>query len=207
MTNRKLDRSKDFGRVVPPWVADNCDRAAHYEQDGKLFDQHGIEIVPGQKRESLPETVAKTETEAGLLSIGDILANPDAVAFPTLRKRAREILGEACPSGKQAILDALAAARKGYEERVARRRSTAPESAEDDGDTQEPPPPTLPNPSPTVNGIDLAAWGRGRIDRLFAEVQRAIRTHYSKQVTERRDAVEFLIEQGVITAAEARTDV
>lgn len=203
----KLDRNRDFGRVTPPWQPDNCDRAAHYEQGGKLFDQHGHEIVPGRRGPAATVSEAPAlETGVETLSITDLMANADTIPFPTLRKRAREILGETCPSGKQAIIAALTVARQGYEERQARRVAAATQEQSTDDDDAPEVPPSMPAVT-TVNGIDLAAWGRGKIDRLFAEVQKAIRIQYSKQVTERRDAVEFLIEQGAITAAEARTDV
>ena len=58
-----------------------------------------------------------------------------------------------------------------------------------------------------VDGIDLAAWGRGKTDYLFGEVRKAVKKAYGAQLTERRDVVDLLIAQRVIAASEARADV
>jgi hypothetical protein len=54
--------------------------------------------------------------------------------------------------------------------------------------------------------IDLAAWARGEITRLFHEVQLAIAGQLGKLVGTRREAIQLLIERGVIDAAAARRD-
>lgn len=77
---------------------------------------------------------------------------------------------------------------------------------------KEPPAPAKAQPPavPAKNGsagVDLAAWARGRKDYVFGEVRKAIDARYFRSLNERREAVEFLIDQGVITAAEARKDV
>jgi hypothetical protein len=48
---RKLDRSRPFGSISPPWFGargKELDRAAFFEQDGRLFDVEDREIIPGQ---------------------------------------------------------------------------------------------------------------------------------------------------------------
>jgi hypothetical protein len=56
-------------------------------------------------------------------------------------------------------------------------------------------------------GIDLAAWARGQKDYLPPELFKAIRGKYNVQLSQRRDAIELLIKEGVVTAAEARKDI
>jgi hypothetical protein len=55
--------------------------------------------------------------------------------------------------------------------------------------------------------VDLLAWARGQKEYLWGEVRKAIKAEFGRNVSERDDAVEFLIAQGKITANEARRDV
>jgi hypothetical protein len=66
--------------------------------------------------------------------------------------------------------------------------------------------------------VDLAAWGRGERDYIFDEVRLAIDERIIREIERivdsrfvslqtRRDAVEWLIKEGVIEAAQARADV
>lgn len=117
------------------------------------------------------------------------------------RKKAREVLGDTCPSDKAGIKQALAIAIEKFQERQAKRQklpeTTAGLTFSDlTGEAEY-----------TVGTVNLAAWGRGKQQYIFGEVAKAIRTKFHKQVSERRDAVDFLIEQGVVSAAEARKDV
>lgn len=221
---QKLDRSRpdSIGTVSPPWQPDDCDRPAHYEQDGRLYDAHDRLIEPGKPAPK--ETVAAMPVAAAVdaepdaedgLSPAQLVAQADTLPYGTFRKRAKEILGETCPSGKVAIVAALNAAIEAYAARVAARRgpSPAPTPTKSAGMTwggltgEEP----APSAAPLKPGeIDLAAWARGQREYLFAEVRKAIRGKYNKQITgeyERRDAVEFLVEQKLVSAVEARKDV
>lgn len=147
----------------------------------------------GEKGGSVPAS-----PDADQLSAMDLLENPK-IPWATFRKAAMRILGDNCPASKQAIIKELEAAVKGFEEHQARRRTTA---AQAKAQADKPA-----DPADNSGSIDLAAWGRGQRNYLWTEVQREIRTKYSKQVTERRDAVDFLIEEGLITAESARKDV
>lgn len=219
---QKLDRSRDFGTVSPPWQPDNCDRPAHYEQEGRLYDAHDRLIEPGKPAPAGPATAkaiaaeaVQAEDEEVGLSPAQLVAQADTLPYGAFRKQAKVILGETCPSGKVAILAALNAAIEAYNARVAARRgpSPAPTPTKSAGMTwggltgEEP----APSAAPLKPGeIDLAAWARGQREYLFAEVRKGIRTKFNKQITgeyERRDAVEFLVEMKVISAAEARKDV
>jgi len=44
----KLDRTRSFGKVTPYWQPPEFDRPAAFEQDGRFFDVHDREIVPGR---------------------------------------------------------------------------------------------------------------------------------------------------------------
>jgi hypothetical protein len=59
----------------------------------------------------------------------------------------------------------------------------------------------------TVTDVDLAAFGRGEVDYLEQELLEAIDGRFGWPATSRQDALEYLIERGVVTAAEARRDV
>ena len=80
------------------------------------------------------------------------------------------------------------------------------------------PPATEPAPARPSTAVDLAAWGRGQQDYIFGEVKLAIDEHILGEiykivdaryvsVQSRADAVKFLIDEGIISSAEARTDV
>lgn len=53
---KKLDRSRAFGRITPPYEPSNFDRPAFYFQDGRYYDQHDQLIEPGKplRREPPP---------------------------------------------------------------------------------------------------------------------------------------------------------
>lgn len=248
----KLNRKKEFGTISPPWQPEDCDRAAHYEQDGKLFDAHDRQIVPGvaavhtapepiiaQDDEPAPAAEARQdqpapEPETPINTAEELLAQADGMHWSALKRQAQEIFGNAIifkrGGGKQGIIDSIKNAMTAQEQGV----EVAPErpvssgltwgamtgAAEDDDEEPEDmdaddedaeefepdPPPPLPKGLPKSD-VDLSAWGRGQRDYLFGEVQRTIRAQYNRQVLDRKDAVEFLIDERLIPAHEARRDV
>jgi hypothetical protein len=58
-----------------------------------------------------------------------------------------------------------------------------------------------------VTDVDLAAWGRGEMDYRTGELLEAIDARFARVVTDRRQALDLLLDEGVITVAEARQDV
>lgn len=218
-----LDRSRPFGAISPPLVEPDLDRPAFYEQDGKLFDAHDRHIEPGKplpEDEEPPVNDSVKDTAAGM-SPAVLLANAGAMPWAAFRKRAREILGDACPAGKSDIVEALKAAIQHYEARQKRRTSgpntSGPKVAEPDQKStgltwnnltgQEENENLTAKPVAKAGEIDLAAWGRGQKEYIFSEVRKGIRAKFSVSVTERRDAVNLLVDEKVITAAEARKDI
>lgn len=257
---QRLDRSLPFGTIAPPWSGDNDElpRPAFYEQGGRLFDAHDLEIVPGKKTkraasiqrpepppveepdeeeddEPLETAAAPAMTHSQVVppgeSAGERVISPaelidmaDRMPFAKFATEAKRILGATCPKSKQAIVIALQEAIAAYEKRYG-----AANGLTWGGVTQQTPkapkgPPPAPpaesaipaathtpiaNP-PKPNGVDLQRWARGKQEYLWAEVAKAIRQQYGKQIAgehARKDAVDFLIGERVITAAEARKDV
>jgi hypothetical protein len=186
----RLDRSKPFGKVVPPYQTDNMDRPAVADQDGKLFDQYGYEIipgVPGPPPEELSET-APAADPGSTNSAADLLGQADALPFPAFRARARKILGDRCPASKDGIIVALKRAVANPDAATPSSNQAAPAAAKDQ----------------KASAVDLAAWGRGQKNYLFAEVRKAIRERLNRVVSTTEDAVDALIDAKVISAATAR---
>jgi len=212
---RKLDRSRHFGKISPPYHREDFDRPAFYEQDGIFFDQHDREIIPGQPLQQIvphePGQVTKDEDEKPAeqqMTPGELLRRADTRPWAHFRKEARRILGPSCPASKEEIKVALQNAIAEYQARMEARRTRAANPAPQQPvqrPAQQPSAPAVQQAGST--GVDLAAWARGQREYLFGDIRKAFREQYHKVVTERRDALDFLIEQGVITAEEARQDI
>jgi len=216
---QKLDRSRTFGNITPPFHEAPYDRPAYFEQDGKLFDAHDRLIEPGKPiQDEEPPAKAEVKDAAADMSPATLLANAGAMTWAAFRKRAKEILGETCPAGKGEIIEALKAAIQHYEARQ-QKRSSKPAAEKKaagltwgkisgEGDDEgEPEPENLTAKPSKPAEIDLAAWARGQKDYLFGDIRKLIRAKYHASVTERRDALSLLIDEKVIQAAEARKDI
>lgn len=189
---KTLNRMKEFGKIAPPWVGEGFDRPACYQQGDDFFDAHDRQIIPGQPLKAAeiePEEVVEDGTVP--TSVAELAAQVDTMSWPKWSAAVKNVLGPACPRGKAAMLGALQEAIKEHGERQSNR--TAKTAA--------------PAPTNGKSGIDLAAWARGQKDYISGEVFKAMRTAYNVQFSERRDAVDFLISEGVIEAAQARKDV
>jgi hypothetical protein len=226
----KLDTTKPdtIGQITPPWQPKDFDRPAHFQQRGRFFDNHGIEIVSGQAgpgENDEPVVVEKKIAEPAPISPIDLIAAVGSMPWPKFHKEAKRILGKDCPAGKPAIVDALKTAIEAYEARR-RKRDTTHKGISWDGVTEgketaraqaeaEALPPEEPVQKPAkTNGkvaVDLRAWGCGTKEYLSAEVIKAVREKYYKQIGVgehwRRDVVDLLLEEKVITAAQARRDI
>lgn len=222
----RLDKSRPFGKVSPPLDVAGCDVPAHYEQGGRLYDAHGHVLMTPEVRNELNRRSAMAAASpaapidapsAPQAQTGGAATAPDqstaafllAVAptmpYATLVKRARLILGNATPTGKKAIMDALANAAGAKPVAVPATPAAAasgPASA-----TVEQPPAQSNVGAPVSDGLDLTAWGRGQTNYLIGELRKAFRERYHVNLTERRDMVDLLITEKVITAEEARNDV
>lgn len=206
----KLDRSKPFGKISPAYQESDMDRPAYFEQDGKFFDAHDRLIEPGKplpapKPAAAPVVAIETGTPTAdeTLPATRLLAEADSMPWPKFRAAAKKVLGETCPGDKEGIKAALAAGIAAVQEREAKR---APSSASSNGLTWD----SVSGGKEAAaasGGVDLKSWATGQREYLFAEVQKTIRKTYNKQVSERVDAVNFLVDQGLLTADQARRDV
>lgn len=229
---RKLDRKRPFGKISPPYQQENFDRAAFYEQDGRFFDQHDREIVPGIP---LAEQLAKVDAAAGTesrhpldhdgdgrpggslpagpvdsaMTPAELLRQADEMPWAQFRKQAKLIFGPTCPASKEDIKRALQEAIAGMQtrEKVRMERALDAPAAKKAEPPQAKPAAQAAPQDKAATGVDLAAWGRGKQEYLFGDIRKAIRAQYNRVVTERRDALDLLIEQGVITAESARRDI
>lgn len=226
----KLNRSKPFGTVNPPEIMAGTDRPAVYAQDGKWFDAHDRDIVLGQKLRpeetaGINTEVAQAETERPYLSPAELIADANTLPYAVFQREAKRILGDTCPAGKEQIIAALKKAVGEYIERQQKRGNKKPRAKPDVADADPPDTDTEPlserssastkaaPAKPAKAGkdaIELAAWARGDANYLFGDVRKAIRQKYGKQISganEKMEALDFLIENKVITAAQARKDI
>ena len=58
-----------------------------------------------------------------------------------------------------------------------------------------------------LSDIDLTSWGRGEVDYLTGELLETIDAKFARVATTRREVLDFLLQEGVITTAEVRQDV
>lgn len=172
-------------------MGDDFDRPAYYEQGGAFFDAHDREIVPGQPLAADVDDEPEQDAEVDeLLSPADLVAKVDSMPWAKWAAEAKRVLGPGAPRGKPALLEALKEAIQKHAERKSKRA------------------PAVAAPAPVGKGdVDLAAWARGQQEYLSGDVFKALKQKHSVNITERRDAVDFLITEGVIKASEARADV
>jgi len=214
---QKLNQTRPFGRITPPYSVPGTGRLAAYEQEGRFYDAHMALISTEPPRAAAPtpapviapppaevspaavEAVmapaepaepAAAPAPAAQMGPAELIAASHSMGWPKFRAEAQRVLGPACPPSKGGIIAALEAMVSGVST-VAQPASSGPVNPD----------------SPVIDGIDLAAWARGQKEYLFGDIQKALRKGYSRQVHERVDAVNFLIDEKVIAADEARKDV
>jgi hypothetical protein len=210
----RFDRTKPHGTINPPCLFPGYDRPAVYDQDGHLFDAHGVHLVKGQPAEQssrpVQEIVTAEDAANRTYTPLELLAAVEEIPWALFQREAKRILGPACPAGKTPIVEALKKAISGYEAKETRRakagaKSKAPDLGE--GEAAAPAPP----PAPAAKGaVDLAAWARGNKQYPFGEVRKEIRRRFNQQVSgqnEAWDAVLLCVKEKLLTMAEARTDI
>ena len=223
----KLDRSKPYGTITPPWEDNpDFDRPAHFEQGGRYFDAQDREIIAGEPAAKPARAKAATQStstdkaknaaptasdEANPLDHdgdgrpgGSLPAGPalDVTAAELLaRMKARTIAWNAAQKSAKRILGGDCPAGKAAimeALKVAAQAGSKHKPAPEKSNKKE---------APDTGGIDLAAWGRGQKEYLFDEVRKAIRKAYHVGVNDRRAAIEVLLDENLITADEARQDL
>lgn len=192
----KLDRSKPFGKIAGDmFIPDGCDRPAHYEQAGMFFDAHDRVIEPGKSASIVPtEDDDDDVVDAPEMTVAQLLQQADMLHWRKFKAHAAKVLGAECPASKSAIIEKLHEVQKEFDARLAQKKKAAPA-------------PVVVAATVAGKGVDLAAWARGQKEYLFGDIRKAIKAQYGRNVQERDDAVEFLVEQGVVYAEHARQDV
>lgn len=190
-TMMRLDRSKPYGKLSGDlFIPEGCAIPAAFEQNGKFFDAHGRLIAPGVD----PDADDSDDAPVSGMTVRELIEQGEAMPTRALKAAARQVLGDQCPNGKSAIIDALRAIEKQHDERM---KAEAPSPAK--------------AAQPVSNGAlgkpELTAWAEGRKEFLFADIRKAIKAVYGRNVSERDDAVEFLVGQGLVYAERARKDV
>jgi hypothetical protein len=206
----RLDKSRDYGNVTPPYQPPDALRAAHFDQDGRLFDQHGRDIYAEVKETAPPEPktppqptaekkVKGVKVKTGAARAEELVYASDQMTWPAFKKEALAVLGPSgSPNfGKAQLVELLKAAASG----------PATEVVEEAKDGDDPPATPKPAAEPAGKGVDLRAWGTGRKDYIWPEVKKAIKAKHSKIPGTRADAVDMLVDLGVIKESERRQDV
>lgn len=149
-------------------------KGAAYQQNSKFYDPDGLEIdVKTGKLLEEPELIdTGDELIATPANVRKLLQLVDTIPLTEIRVKAAVMFGKEPP--KQNI--------------VAWIKSQASRM---DGPAK-----VLGN----SGAIDLGAWGRGEAKYLFDEVRRTIRDTLHRDVTNREDAIEILIEAGLLHA-------
>ena len=154
------------------------------------------------------------------MTVSDLIGGFDGMPDALFKREAKRILGPACPASKTDMLSALNKVAVDIADKQQRHRKRTPrakpevadQDPPDTGDEKVEAKPA--KPAKVAKGkageVDLKKWATGQEDRLFSEVRKAIRQKYSKQIAgpnERMEALQFLIEKKVVTAAQARRDI
>lgn len=208
---KKFNRTKSYGTISPAW------QGASYMQDGQYYDSNFNWIETSDSEQLAPQAAEAPDPSAEARLI--LMAEDPKVSWAAFRKQARLLL-DYCPAKKNEIVDALkqqildnALAASGLEvitsddddatggvtwgsnverKKVVTTKEPILDDAEHVAET---------NVAATNDGpVDLSAWGQGKAEYIFADVQTAIRTKFARQVTEKHDAVELLVDEGVISA-------
>lgn len=206
----RLNKAKSFGTIYPPLQDPDMDRPARFEQSNRLFDQNGYEIIRGQPGPTADEIAAEHEqaksaetSDPDTVTAGQLIALASTMPFMRFRSLARDLLGPRCPTTKDGIVKVLGEVPATTQ--LHKQSAGDPANGDPDDPAQTGEPPAAASVlTPTSAAINLAAWGRGQIDYRFADVRDAIRRHYNRVVTEVPDAVEALIDVGLVPPMEAR---
>ena len=182
----RLDKKRPFGTIHPPY------EGASFSQDGHYFNSEGQELDPatGETVDPTEEDQAAEVAEVAqapasrLTAVNELISLSASMSFIAFRVKAAVLLGIEPPATKTDTLAALKVLAA----------SLAP----------KPKPAAPAAPAAPSGEVDLAAWGRGDADYLFGDVAKAIAEKHHRIVQNTRDAVDALIEDEVITSAEAR---
>lgn len=194
-----------------------------FEQDGKLYNNMHDQIdatgkvlekappehmngvdhapAPGTNGASPPAKDGDGPTAEELL---EEAAGEAKRPFLSWKADAKKILGDKCPGTKADILKALEASLEAVKPAPKQQAAGAPEPtpAPTDGKQNKPKGPArLPDGHPDRQTLYL--WGSGQKKMLFGKVRQMMREGYNRVFHNERDALNFLVDEGVVPAAEA----
>jgi len=198
-----LNRNRPFGIISPGYHGASFEQVGsdgvtrYYTSQGHEIDIKNHRLVESPRSANRPAKREKTMAEKAR----DLLEEKDKPPFTKFALKAAALMGgDNPPSTKAEIVAALT--------ELAREPKLVAPAAEP-VKTPDPVPPVAsetPDPDPVTDAnetIDLRAWGRGEVQYVFADVAKAIRTAYSRDVTTRADALDALIDAGILRDGEA----
>ena len=189
-----LNRNRPYGIIAGTGVPASF---AQTDPDGttsRYYNSSGyeVDVKTGRQIEFAPAPVLAEISHGkpgpSRAAIVALLAQKDSLSHLQFAIKSAALLGDdKLPTTKAAITAALEAKAKELESEPASAAET-------------------PNHATDLNGVDLRAWGTGeRTDYLFTDVAKAILTACSRDVGSKADAVDALIDAGIISSSEAIT--
>jgi hypothetical protein len=185
-----LNRNRPYGIISGTGVFPSYEQA---DADGKTlryYDSEGLEVdfKTGERLEKPVEVEADVQMKEGdwADAARELLRKADSMQFMQFAIKAAALLGgDNPPSNKKDIVAALQSRLDAMAGPAKPAAKKAAKVAEDDG------------------AVDLAAWARGEKKALFDDVAKAIRESYARDVSTVPDALDLLIEEGVVSDDEA----
>lgn len=187
-----LNRNRPYGTISGTGVPASFTQTDRDGKTARYYNSAGyeVDVKTGQQVEFAPAPVlAETSyvrSGPSRAEIDALLAQKDSLSHLQFAIKSAALLGDdKLPTTKAAIMAAL--------EAKAGELESEPTSVA-----------RTPNPATDLNEVDLRAWGTGeRTDYLFSDVAKAILTTCARDVGSKADAVDALIDAGIISSSEA----
>jgi hypothetical protein len=197
-----LDKSKKYAKVCGEDT-----KGVAWKQAGRLFNAQfqevngAGELMNGESADMEPAAVPAKKERPALDTIPALLKAKDSTPFMAWKKAAGAFL-DPCPGTKADIVAHLEA--KAIATGTVTIAPVEPAARPEDAPTVEAL--KVREAAPDEIRDKLNAWGDKRISQklLFGDVQKMIRVKYNKVINNERDAINFLIDSGVVPAEWAR---
>ena len=183
-----LDRTRAFGPSSPAW------KGASYQQndeDGteRYYNDQGLEvdIKTGEIIEEAPEPEVAAPDVYDPKPYRQMIDDCKKLPFIQWAVKAAALLGGNPPASKRDLLAELEKRARALENQAANAEKAKKKAGK----------------ASTGKGVDLKLWAEGKKKYLFDEVQKAIRAKYSREVAHEADAIDMLIEEGVVNPEKA----
>lgn len=188
---RKLNKSRSFAKVVPP-----LNTAVAY-QDGVYFNGQGLEVFTNNENSDMLQKKSVSKWN----SLVPRIAQAEAEATPP-------VTSEETPSGEDTPVTSTDQTGPDPEGSTANETAgTETEGAADDQTSsegsQDADEGANDTSKPGNGAVDLVAWAKGEKHPWFT-VRAAFREQLSTNVKNKEDAIDKLIQKGLITAGEVK---